>query len=153
MENFLVGVISSLSATLVLAIIVKWGWPTFQDQCLYQGVRVDGEWDILEAQNDQIIKVGRIVLRQTGRNILGRSARSLTRDGKASGRKFLYKGTISGNQVTLIFEDSNGVGFDTGTYVFTVFNDQKNMLGVSTFYGKKENKIVSESRRLKKVFS
>jgi len=153
MENFLVGVISSLSATLVLAVIVKWGWPTFQDQCLYQGVRVDGEWDIIEMRDGKTIKVGSVIFNQTGRKITGKSIRSKTRDGKSSGRKFDYKGLISGNQITLVFEDSKGAGFDTGTYVFTILNNLTMMNGMSTFHGKKENKIISEPRILKKVLT
>ena len=127
--------------------------PTFQNNCLYKGVKAAGEWDIVEVRNGKNITAGRITLQQVGSNIAGSSIRSKTRDGKKSERKFSYKGTIFGNQVTLMFEDHKGVGFDTGTYVFTVQNDHKTMIGMATFHGKSENKIVSESRTLKKVLS
>ncbi|MCD9543460.1 hypothetical protein GLP24_00975 [Photobacterium carnosum] len=153
MTEFLIGVVASLSATALVALVVKWGWPTFQSNCLYKGVKVAGEWDIVEVRNGKKITAGRITLQQLGSNITGSSIRSKTRDGKKSERKFSYKGTIFGNQVTLMFEDHNGVGFDTGTYVFTVQNDHKSMVGMATFHGKIENKIVSESRTLKKVLS
>ncbi|HIF9273293.1 hypothetical protein [Photobacterium damselae] len=153
MTEFLIGVVASLSATALVALVVKWGWPTFQSNCLYKGVKVAGEWDIVEVRNGKNITVGRITLQQVGSNITGSSIRSKTRDGKKSERKFSYKGTIFGNQVTLMFEDHKGVGFDTGTYVFTVQNDHKSMVGMATFHGKIENKIVSESRTLKKVLS
>ncbi|EGR3948916.1 hypothetical protein KW419_22155 [Vibrio fluvialis] len=153
MTEFFIGVVASLSATALLALVVKWGWPTFQSNCLYKGVKVAGEWDIVEVRNGKNITAGRITLQQVGSNITGSSIRSKTRDGKKSERKFSYKGTIFGNQVTLMFEDHNGVGFDTGTYVFTVQNDHKTMIGMATFHGKSENKIVSESRTLKKVLS
>ncbi|EOW9213770.1 TPA: hypothetical protein ACN3ZQ_002164 [Vibrio cholerae] len=153
MTEFFIGVVASLSATALVALVVKWGWPTFQSNCLYKGVKVAGEWDIVEVRNGKNITVGRITLQQVGSNITGSSIRSKTRDGKKSERKFSYKGTIFGNQVTLVFEDHKGVGFDTGTYVFTVQNDHKSMIGMATFHGKIENKIVSESRTLKKVLS
>lgn len=153
MSEFFIGVVASLSATALVALVVKWGWPTFQSNCLYKGVKVAGEWDIVEVRNGKNITAGRITLQQVGSNITGSSIRSKTRDGKKSERKFSYKGTILGNQVTLMFEDHNGVGFDTGTYVFTVQNDHKTMIGMATFHGKPENKIVSESRTLKKVLS
>ncbi|EKO3423114.1 hypothetical protein NXE12_003511 [Vibrio fluvialis] len=153
MTEFFIGVVASLSATALVALVVKWGWPTFQSNCLYKGVKVAGEWDIVEVRNGKNITAGRITLQQVGSNITGSSIRSKTRDGKKSERKFSYKGTIFGNQVTLMFEDHNGVGFDTGTYVFTVQNDHKTMIGMATFHGKSENKIVSESRTLKKVLS
>lgn len=153
MTEFFIGVVASLSATVLVALVVKWGWPTFQNNCLYKGVKAAGEWDIVEVRNGKNITAGRITLQQVGSNIAGSSIRSKTRDGKKSERKFSYKGTIFGNQVTLMFEDHKGVGFDTGTYVFTVQNDHKTMIGMATFHGKSENKIVSESRTLKKVLS
>ena len=151
MTEFLMGILSSVVATALIAIIVKWGWPTFKDRCLYNGVRVSGRWDITEIRNGRNVKVGRIELEQRGRVITGSSTRTKTRDGKNSVRKFLYHGSINGHQVTLIFEDENGVGFDTGTYVFTVQNDSKTMVGMATFHGKTENRIVSEPRTLTKV--
>ncbi|EGR0050495.1 hypothetical protein FR265_23300 [Vibrio vulnificus] len=153
MADFFTGVASSIFATAFIALIVKWGWPTFQSKYLYKGIKVEGEWDIVEKRNNKNTTVGRITLNQTGNRVTGSSVRSKTRDGKKSERKFSYKGTIFGNQVTLVFEDHNGVGFDTGTYVFTVLNDHKTMVGMATFHGKVENKIVSESRTLKKVLS
>ena len=92
-------------------------------------------------------------LKQIGRSISVSSVRSKTRDGKKSDRKFSYNGAIYGHQVTLTFEDEKGIGFDTGTYVFTVQNDGKTMVGMATFQGKKENKIISEPRTLTKVLS
>lgn len=153
MSDFLVGFLSSITATFSIAVMVKYVWPAFKNKCLYNGVRVDGKWDIFELRNNKNTKVGRIELNQNGRNVSGSSIRSKTREGKKSERKFEYSGVISGNQVTLMFEDSNGVGFDTGTYVFTVLNDKKTMEGMATFHGKKENKIVSEPRTLNKVLT
>lgn len=97
--------------------------------------------------------VGQVELTQQGHIVKGQSTRIKTRDGKKSERRFRYHGFISGNQVTLIFEDVKGVGFDTGTYVFTIHNDAKKMIGMATFHGKIENKIVSESRTLIKLVS
>ncbi len=153
MTDFLLGVLSSIVATAVIAIVVKWIWPNFKDKCLYSGVRVDGSWEISERRNNRTVKVGKIELKQLGRRVTGTSTRTKTRDGKSSERKFHYHGFVNGQQVTLIFEDKKGVGFDTGTYVFTVQNDAKIMIGMATFNGKAENKIVSESRTLTKVVS
>lgn len=153
MIEFLMGVISSIVASGIIAALVKWGWPSFKDKCLYDGVRIAGSWDISELRNGKKVKAGRIELRQQGCVITGTSIRAKTRDGKASERKFQYHGSICGNQVTLIFEDDKGRGFDTGTYVFIVQNDSKSMVGVATFHGKVENRIVSEPRTLTKVVS
>ena len=153
MTNFFMGVLSSLSAAAVIAALAKWAWPNFKDKCLYDGIRIDGSWDITELRNGKQIKSGRLELKQVGKCISGNSIRIKTRDGKKSERKFLYRGEINGYQVTLIFDDEKGVGFDTGTYVFTVQNDSKTMIGMATFHGKKENKIVSEQRILTKVVS
>lgn len=153
MTDFFIGVIASLSATALLSFIIKWCWPKFQSNYLYQGVNISGEWDIVEVRNGKNTTAGRITLQQVGSNITGSSIRSKTRDGKKSERKFFYKGTIYSNQVTLMFEDLKGVGFDTGTYVFTVQNDHKTLVGMATFHGKIENKIVSEARTLKKILS
>jgi hypothetical protein len=152
-NNFLIGVISSLTATAIVAVMFKWVWPNFKDKYLYNGVRVDGSWDIMEVRNGKQTKVGRIELKQHGRIVTGSSVRSKTREGKKSDRKFRYHGTIHGHQLTLIFDDLRGVGFDTGTYVFAVHNDCKTMIGMATFHGKRENQIVSEARTLLKVLS
>jgi hypothetical protein len=149
--TFFFGFISSLAAMLFGAVVVRWAWPNFKDKCLYSGIRVDGAWDITEERNGETMTVGRIELRQTGLRVEGNSCRTRTRYGKESDRKFSYAGTIHGNQVTLVFEDERGKGFDTGTYVFIVQNDAKTMVGMATFHGKHENRIVSESRILKKV--
>ena len=104
-------------------------------------------------RNGKKTKVGRIDLEQNGRRITETSPRTKTRGGKKSERKFQYLGAISGQQVTLSFEDAQGVGFDTGTYVFIVQSDRKTMVGMATFHGKPENEIVSEPRTLTKVVS
>ena len=83
----------------------------------------------------------------------GTSQRILTRDGKASDRRFTYTGRIAGEQVTLLFEDQRGRDFDTGTYVFRVQNNCVEMLGMATFHGRRENRIVAEQRVLKKTAS
>ncbi|SDJ46050.1 hypothetical protein SAMN04488540_108113 [Ferrimonas sediminum] len=145
------GVFASIVATVVVAIIVKWIWPDFKDRSLYNGIRVEGIWEIIELRNGKNVKVGQIELTQQGRIVKGTSTRTKTRDGKKSERKFHYHGFINGHQATLIFEDAKGVGFDTGTYVFTVQNDAKTMVGMATFHGKAENKIVSEPRTLIKA--
>lgn len=151
--SFLLGVLSSILATIVIALAVKFVWPAFKDRCLYDGVRVAGVWDITEVRSKQSVTVGRIELKQQGRLVTGTSTRTKTRDGSTSERKFKYRGSVSGNQVTLFFEDAQGAGFDTGTYVFTVLNDSKTMVGMATFHGKKENRIVSEPRTLIKTVS
>lgn len=153
MIEFLKGVGSSCAAAAIIAVVVKWVWPRFQDSCLYKGIRVDGTWDIHEIRNEKQTKAGRIELKQAGRRVAGSSVRSKRRDGKKSDRKFTYKGVISGHQLTLVFEDAKGVGFDTGTYVFIVQNDGNTMIGMATFYGRTENRIVSEPRTLKKVLT
>lgn len=153
MVDFLIGALASIAATVLIAIVVKWAWPSFKDKCLYNGVRVAGTWEIVEVRNSKNVKVGKIELTQQGRIVKGTSTRTKTRDGKTSERQFHYHGFINGHQVTLIFEDAKGVGFDTGTYVFTVQNDSKTMVGMATFHGKTENKIVSEPRTLIKVVS
>ena len=153
MTDFLMGVLSSITATAIIALVIKWGWPTFKDRCLYGGVRVAGSWDVTEVRDGKTTKSGRIELKQKGRLVTGTSTRTKTRDGKKSERKFYYQGAISGHQLTLVFEDAQGEGFDTGTYVFTVQNDAKTMIGMTTFHGKPENKIVSEQRTLTKIVS
>jgi hypothetical protein len=152
-DDFLIGVLSGLTATGVATVLIKYAWPAFKDKCLYNGIRVNGSWDITELRNGKQTKVGRLELYQTGRVITGSSVRTKTRDGKKSERKFSYNGTIHGHQVTLLFDDLKGVGFDTGTYVFTVQNDCKIMIGMATFHGNTENKSVSESRTLKMAVS
>jgi hypothetical protein len=153
MIDFLIGFFSSIAATVAIAVLVKWAWPSFQDKCLYNGVRVDGSWEIFESRDEKHVKVGRLELRQIGRRISGSSARSKRRDGTQSNRRFTYNGCIYGHQVTLQFEDEKGVGFDSGTYVFIVQNDGNTMIGMATFHGKPENQIVSEARTLKKVLA
>ncbi|MCU1791196.1 hypothetical protein CUU54_20395 [Pectobacterium polaris] len=151
MMSLFVGIIGSIIAAVVIALINKWVWPHFSDTCLYKGVSVEGAWDVIEERNGGSAAVGRLELKQQGCRLRGTSTRTKTRDGKESDRKFNYHGSISGNQITLIFEDARGIGFDTGTYVFTVYNDGKTMVGMSTFHGKAENKIISEPRTLKKT--
>ncbi|HHK8230825.1 hypothetical protein [Serratia quinivorans] len=153
MTDIIMSIFASVVATGLLALVGKWAWPRFKDRCLYNGIRVAGVWDITEVRNGKNVKAGKIELKQQGRLITGTSSRTKTRDGKNSDRKFKYHGSISGHQVTLIFEDASGMGFDTGTYVFTVLNDSKTMVGMATFHGKTENKIVSESRTLNKAVS
>ena len=151
MVNFFLGVLASFLATFLFEGGRRWAWPTFKDRCLYSGVRVDGAWDITEERHGQQVKCGKLVLSQTGATVTGTSVRLRTRDGKESERTFAYHGTIRGNQVTLTFEDRKGIGFDSGTYVFTVQNDAKTMVGMATFHGKSENRIVSEMRILTKA--
>ena len=151
MDSFVVGVASSLAAAVLYALIVRYAWPTFQNRVLYKGIRVAGSWDIFEQRNGKRKKVGQIKLKQSGRRITGSSVRSKRRDGKKSDRSFHYKGHIDSRQVTLLFEDASGVGFDAGSYVFIVQNDGLTMIGMATFHGKPENQIVSESRTLEKA--
>ncbi|MBX9447077.1 hypothetical protein [Dickeya chrysanthemi] len=153
MMSLFVGILGSIIAAAVITLITKLVWPNFSDTCLYRGIRVEGAWDVIEERNGDSATVGQLNLKQQGCRLSGTSTRTKTRDGKESDRKFNYHGSISGNQITLIFEDARGIGFDTGTYVFTVYNDGKTMVGMSTFHGKAENKIISETRTLIKTIN
>jgi len=153
LEELSIGVIASIIGAIFLFIIQKFITPWFTDYILYKGIKVTGSWNIIEQRNGKHSKVGSISLKQKGKYITGSSTRTKTRDGKISTREFEYKGTISGNQVNLMFEDKAGNDFDSGSYVFTVKNDKKVMVGMATFHGKKENRIISESRTLEKVLT
>lgn len=151
MSDFAIGFVSSLAATAFGWLVVRHLWPFFVFSAFYRGVRIDGSWEIHEVRNGESRVAGKIKLKQLGARITGESERTLTREGKPSQRRFLYNGSIHGHQVTLSFEDNKGRGFDTGTYVFIVQNDGTTMVGMATFHGKGENRIVSEPRTLKKV--
>ncbi|MGO1001908.1 hypothetical protein [Lysobacter sp. CA196] len=151
MLNFLGDVISSIAATILIYLAVRQWWPAVSNRVLYKGIRVDGSWEIIELRDNKQKLMGKISLKQTGGRISGDGERSKTRDGKPSRRQFAYEGSIHGNQMTLLFEDKKGVGFDTGTYMFIIQNDGNTMTGMATFHGKSENQVVSERRILKKV--
>lgn len=151
MTNFIAGVISSIVAAFIIYVFIRHLWPAFRNKALYQGVRIEGVWEIVEQRSANPVRVGKIVLEQTGSDVSGHAERLLTRDGQSSSRQFSYKGSIQGRQLTLLFEDKKGVGFDTGAYVFVVHSDGNTMVGMATFHGKKENKIISESRTLRRV--
>jgi hypothetical protein len=153
MIEFYISILAGIATAIILSVVTKWLWPSFQDICLYKGIRVAGAWEISEVRNGKTVKAGKIHLKQKGRVITGSSTRTKTRDGKKSERHFKYHGFTCGKQITLTFEDTKGVGFDTGTYVFMVQNDGTTMLGMATFHGKTENKIVSEPRTLTKVMA
>lgn len=153
MLGFLMGALSSIVATFVVFLLRSWIWPSLKDKCFYEGVRVAGEWDVYEVRNGKDVHSGRIKIQQLGCVIKGESTRTKTRDGRNSERKFHYSGLIRGHQITLTFEDAKGKGFDTGSYIFIVQNDSKSMVGMTTFHGKYENKIVAEGRVLKKVIT
>jgi hypothetical protein len=150
MENFSWGVLSGLVASGLIAI-TRHLIPILKDRYLYNGIRVGGKWKVSETRNEEQITSGSLTLEQKGNIVTGTSTRTVTRNGEQSQRTFHYKGTVSGHQMTLIFEDANGKGFDTGAYVFTVQNDCNKMIGMTTFHGKPENRIVSEQRILTKV--
>lgn len=146
MMNFMIGVL----ATIVGAGLIK-AWPAVQDRLLYKGIRIAGTWEIVEEQRGKHTKTGQIHLKQCGRIVSGSSTRSKDRGGKKINRNFNYNGHIDGQQVTLLFEDVSGIGFDAGSYIFIVHNDGLSMKGMATFHGKVENKIISEERQLKKI--
>jgi hypothetical protein len=151
MIEFWVGVAASLVATALAYVASRFLWPALWERVFYRGVNLGGTWEIVEERGDKLRTVGKIELKQRGRRLTGSSIRSQTRGGQPSNRKFSYTGSIQGCQATLVFEDQKGVGFDVGTYVFIVQNDGNTMVGMATFHGKTENKIVSESRTLKRV--
>ena len=144
--TFLWGVLSSLTA-ITLVWFCKW----LKDPILNRNaVRIDGVWEIYETQKSRKIKSGEIIIKQRGSSITAESHREKTRSGSRNDRKFRYKGHIHKDQMTLVFEDVSGKGFDCGTYVFIVQNNKIEMEGMATFHGKQENEIVSERRYLKK---
>lgn len=149
MNDFFTGFFSSLAATAAVAAFVRHGWPTIQHR-LNDGINVSGVWDIIEQREGADRNVGQLEIKQTGYRITATSTRTKQRNGEESLRKFNYIGTIRNNQLTLIFEDQRGKGFDTGSYVFTVQNNGVTMKGMATFHGKPENQVVSESRILRK---
>jgi hypothetical protein len=151
MTDFILGVTASILAAILGYICTQHLWPIFRNRALYRGIHIQGTWEIFEQRREKQLLVGKIQLRQVGNNVSGQSARTRTRDGKISNREFLYKGSILGSQVTLFFEDKKGAGFDTGAYVFIVQNDGNTMIGMATFHGKVENRIISEDRILKKT--
>src|SRR5262249_42760278 len=126
-------------------------WPYFVDKIFYKGIRVDGIWEIYDIRDSSKRRTGIITLRQRGHWVTGTSERRETRQGATSDRRFKYKGRIANEQLTLLFEDQQGRDFDSGTYVFRVQNNCREMLGMATFHGKPENRIVSEERVLTKT--
>jgi hypothetical protein len=151
MSEFWIGVAASLVAAGLVYVTSRFLWPMLWELVFYRGVNLGGTWEIVECRGGESHVVGKIELKQLGRRLTGSSVRSQTRGGQPSNRKFSYTGSIQGHQATLVFEDQKGVGFDVGTYVFIVQNDGNTMVGMATFHGKTENKIVSESRTLKRV--
>lgn len=153
MMNLVPGVVASILAIILAWLATKVAWPHFQDRIFYKGVRVDGVWDICDVRDGSERKTGSLTLRQQGSKVTGTSHRIQTRDGQNSDRRFTYTGRIAGEQLTLVFEDQRGRDFDTGTYVFRVQNNYVEMVGMTTFHGKRENKIIAESRILRKTAS
>ncbi|MDF9827872.1 hypothetical protein M2447_001977 [Ereboglobus sp. PH5-10] len=151
MINFIIGFFSSLTATGSVAVFVRFVWPAAQYRFFSKGIRIEGPWAIIETRNGVEVHVGQIDLKQNGYRVSGKSTRRKKRDGTDSNRSFVYQGKIQNNQITLLFEDQKGDGFDSGSYVFSVQNDGHTMIGMATFHGKPENRIVSEPRILKKL--
>lgn len=151
MRDFVLGVLSSVVATVAITLISQSIWPYLFDRFFYKGIRVDGVWDICSDKDGRERVVGKLTLRQQGSRLHGESFRTETRQGDPSDRRFKYRGQIVGDRLTLLFEDSRGKYFDSGTYVFCVHNDYVVMVGMSTFHGKPEGKIVAERRVLKKT--
>ena len=58
MNTFLIGVISSVTAAIILVICSKYIWPLIQDKVVYEGVRIDGTWNIVENRNGNNVTVG-----------------------------------------------------------------------------------------------
>jgi len=149
MNDFFTGFSSSLAATAAVAAFVRYGWPALKHR-FNDGIDVSGGWDIFEERDGVESKVGLLDIKQIGFRITATSTRTKRRDGEDSTRRFNYNGVIRNNQITLVFDDQRGKGFDTGSYVFTVQNDGVTMEGIATFHGKPENKVIAEARSLRK---
>jgi hypothetical protein len=153
MGNFILGVASSIVGACLIWTFVALLLPYVHDKLLYGGPRVEGIWDIVEFKDGAERTVGKMTLNQKGARVSGSSYRTLTRDGVASDRRFVYSGRIAGEQLTLLFEDARGRDFDSGSYIFRLYNDHVTMHGLATFHGKPENRILSEARILRKTAS
>ena len=151
MSEFFTGVVSSLAATAIGGVGYYILWPMYVDRAWYRGARVDGVWDIVEVRSGEESTVGKITLMQKGKIVTGTGERKKTRDGNESERKFNYKGRFSGEQLTLIFQDARGEDFDSGSYIFRLQTNGRELIGMATFHGKKENRIVAEKRLLRKA--
>lgn len=54
MNEFLLGVLASVIAAVLITFIVEWIWPNFKDRCLYNGIRIAGAWGITEVRNGKM---------------------------------------------------------------------------------------------------
>jgi hypothetical protein len=149
---YVLGVLSSMTAAGLGWLIYAVLWPRLVDS-IYCGARVDGAWAIVETREGKEMEVGKIELIQHGTRVTGSGERRLTRDGQDSNRSFIYNGRFVGEQLTLIFQDKRGKDFDCGAYVFRLQNNGLELVGMATFHGKKENRVISESRVLRKKLS
>ncbi|WP_299497221.1 hypothetical protein [uncultured Shewanella sp.] len=84
MLEFLMAILAGIVTVVIIAVVTKWLWPSFQDKCLYKGIRIAGTWAISETRKGTTIKSGKITLKQKGRVITGSRKRTKTRDGKES---------------------------------------------------------------------
>ena len=66
MSQFANGFCSSLLATIAIWFWLKFIWPRIRDQALYNGVRVEGTWEIIEVRDGKQKRVGNIELAQKG---------------------------------------------------------------------------------------
>ena len=104
MNQFILGFLSSAAATIFIAVVVKWVWPALKAR-VYSGIKVDGTWEIVEERSGRNVTVGTIELQQSGSVVTGTSTRKKTREGKASDRRFTYRGTIHDDQVSALRAD------------------------------------------------
>jgi hypothetical protein len=134
MLNFILGVVASICAAIVVAAFMRYTVPYIRG-FLHNTPKIDGDWKVHIAGNAQ--DRGILSIEQQGVRI---RATFKHLDGP---RSFLYKGSFFSGQLVLTFEESGKEGFNVGAMLFRLHSDGVSMEGRTLFWHNDRSEFVS----------
>lgn len=101
-EGLITGILASTMFLGITLAVKQWLWPKYV-AAMYEGSKIDGEWDIFYGGAKDASAV--LSVKQLGNKITGTSRISKNKAGKVVNRRYKYNGIFLNNSTILIFED------------------------------------------------
>ena len=133
MKEFLIGVISSISAS-VLTLVAKYHVIPIVQGMLWNITDISGEWIVYFDDPSHSEPVGRVTIKQRGARITMSFHRHRDRAGKPTNTIFSYKGVFRAAQLAVLWEATDQRDSRIGALVLHLSYEGDEFKGLTTFY-------------------
>lgn len=145
MDNFIIGVVSSISATIVLftfILIYKKLFLPYLQKKILEIPNISGSWDYYYNENCEGEKVGMVKIDQLGYKVSGKSHIWKRRtDGNKTNKHYKLSGELRSGKLICTYSNVEVKGLTVGALATKLDSNGKKMFGGVIYYSDSRNQV------------